>query len=398
MPPLSSLILVGGNPANVALTDKDFAVVNSILQSHFPKDKKEFNARELAFILDEFKKYDPYLEHATTHNLSQPYKHLRNFIKFLLYRMTNNFDALLLCEGIKGSGKSNFAILCALIWCKLLDIKFDFKKNLCYTNEQVMHALDTLPPFSPIVCDEAVNFCVSEEWAKVENRELRKRLAQVRTKHFFFVLCFPMKITKVQTTYLDSFVNYWISIFYRGLGAVFIRDLNPANDSWRIKDFSTIGSYNEFSKPEQIKKLLEKHPNFWKLISIPKLPHKVYEKYLVYREKNVYHVGGADLLVSRDSATTALLVETLKDIMQKDGSVTMNRLLIHLRNEHDVDVTKKDIDKAIKENEEVLKKAFEKKVLLRVSEVDHKRAVREYLKQEIKKEATKDEVDDVAIT
>jgi len=88
----------------------------------------------------------------------------------------------------------------------------------------------------------------------------------------------------------------------------------------------------------------------------------------------------------------------LKDIMQKDGSVTMNRLLIHLRNEHDVDVTKKDIDKAIKENEEVLKKAFEKKVLLRVSEVDHKRAVREYLKQEIKKEATKDEVDDVAIT
>jgi hypothetical protein len=443
------------------------------------------------------------------------------------------------CEGIKGAGKSSFAVMLAMMWCKMLDIKFDTTKHIAYTNAQVMHALDTLPPFSPLVCDESVNFCLlgstlvrtptgtkrmdelgthtvmsfnrsrntivparaqffssgrkevfavtlddgstinttedhrflvtrnnkdlwtnirqlkegdevkrvgrmsrlsfpslelaqtcrgggsvvglkvqsitsigihdvydasvpryhnfildngviahnclSEEWASVENRELRKKLAQIRTKHFLFILCFPMKINKVQKTYLESFVNYWISIFYRGTGAIFIRDMNPAFDAWRIKDFADIGSYNEFTPREVIMKKLEKHPNFWKMLSIPPLPAKVYEKYLKVREKNVYNTDTALSTVTRETVMNALLVQVLRDIMMKDGSVTLNRLSIHLRNEYDLDVKRSELDAAIKDAEALVKKGIELGIMTRLSELEHKTAVRQFLKTEIVK-------------
>ena len=58
----------------------------------------------------------------------------------------------------------------------------------------------------------ANNFVVhnsSADWAKKENRELKKKLAQVRTKHLLYILCFPLKVAKVEKTYLESFTNYW---------------------------------------------------------------------------------------------------------------------------------------------------------------------------------------------
>ena len=43
----------------------------------------------------------------------------------------------------------------------------------------------------------ANNFIVhnsSEDWAKAQNKTLKKKLAEVRTKHLLFILCFPLKI------------------------------------------------------------------------------------------------------------------------------------------------------------------------------------------------------------
>jgi len=58
-------------------------------------------------------------------------------------------------------------------------------------------------------CDEAIRFASSADWNKKENKELKKKLAQVRTKHLFYILCFPLKIYKLEKTYLESYVNYW---------------------------------------------------------------------------------------------------------------------------------------------------------------------------------------------
>jgi hypothetical protein len=58
-------------------------------------------------------------------------------------------------------------------------------------------------------CDEAVKFASSADWAKKESKQLKEKLAQVRTKHLLFILCFPLKIMKIEKNYLESFVNYW---------------------------------------------------------------------------------------------------------------------------------------------------------------------------------------------
>lgn len=281
------------------------------------------------------------------------------------------------------SGKSSFAILTALLWCKKLDIKFHPRKHIVYTNEQLMHALDTLPPFSPIIADEAINFCLTENWAKSENKELKKKLAQVRTKHFFFIMCFPLKINKVEQTYLESFVNYWIDIFTRGQGVIFTRDANPAHDAWRIKDFKDLGSYNEFSSPETIKKKLAKHPNFWKLMNIPPLPTNVYAKYLKIREKNVYTKEDATRLLTREEAIRGLLVQVLQDIMMKDGSITPRRLVIHIRNEYDIEITEKEIAQAIKDSTDLLKRCLEIGIVGNISKKENAESFLRLAKQAV---------------
>ena len=59
------------------------------------------------------------------------------------------------------------------------------------------------------IANECVAHNSSADWAKKENKELKKKLAQVRTKHLLYILCFPLKINKLEKTYLESFVNYW---------------------------------------------------------------------------------------------------------------------------------------------------------------------------------------------
>jgi len=49
----------------------------------------------------------------------------------------------------------------------------------------------------------------SADWNKRGSKELKKKLAQVRTKHLFYILAFPLKIYKLEKVYLESFVNYW---------------------------------------------------------------------------------------------------------------------------------------------------------------------------------------------
>jgi len=84
----------------------------------------------------------------------------------------------------------------------------------------------------------ANNFIVhnsSEDWAKKENKELKKKLAQVRTKHLLFVLCFPLKIQKVDKTYLDSNVNYWC---LDGNTKIYIKDTKGINRKLPMRELA----------------------------------------------------------------------------------------------------------------------------------------------------------------
>lgn len=229
--------------------------------------------------------------------------------------------------------------------------------------------------------------CMAENWANTENKELKKKLAKVRTKHLFFIMCFPLKINKVERTYLESFVNYWIDIYSRGKGAIFTRDSNPANDAWRIKDFGDLGSYNEFTRHEQIKQKLERHPNFWKMMNIPRLNESIYKRYLAIRELNVYNDPTVSKNISRDEVMKSLLIKVLRDMMMRDSSVTMKRLLIHIRNEYDIDVSESELNKAITDSGDLYKRALEIGMISTISKQENLRILKSMGKEMVEKVA-----------
>lgn len=318
----------------------------------------KFSYKELLYIFQEFLTDEGklYLEKRTD---GMGHARFRKFVEHLLYRNLANYDSMVLLTGDKGSGKSSVAMMIAKYWCKLIGIRFDPKRHLAYNNADLVKKIAVLKKFEPIVADEAVRFCTTEEWAKKENKKLKIKLAQVRTKHLLFILCFPLKVEKVDKVYLESFVNYWVDIFGRGLGAAFVKDRNPAKDAWRIKSFSKIGSYNEFTSITQVEKVLKKHPNFWTTMRFPKPSKTLYSRYLEVREKTVYDDDNVVGLIGKEDIYKALLVLALRDIMQHDQSLTMNRIILHLKNEYDIALTKTMIEDTIKDSEQMIKRIKE---------------------------------------
>ena len=327
-----------------------------------PEDKKTFTYNELLYVIQEMSTMEgkPYLEG----NQSIMYGHevFRRFVELLMYRNLANFDSMVLITSEKGMGKSSAAIMIARYWCKLQGIKFDPARHIAYNNADLMNKIDQLNKFEPIIADEAIRFVSSEDWAKKENKDLKKRLAQVRTKHLLYILCFPLKIYKVEKTYLENYVNYWLDLYGRGVGAIYVRDKNPVQDSWRQKEFSLVGSYSEFTNSQKILERLKKHPNFWIQVKIPRPPRWLYEKYLKVREKNVYDDENVLSSVSKEDIWKALLIMALRDIMLHDTTLTMNRIILHIRNEYDVNMTKAQVEAALEDCKQLVLKIREKAI------------------------------------
>lgn len=208
----------------------------------------------------------------------------------------------------------------------------------------------------------ANNFIVhnsSSDWAKRENKELKKKLAQVRTKHLFYILCFPMKLDKVESNYLQSFVNYWIDLYDRGVGAIYIKDRNPLKDTWAKDYFKKLSSYNEFTSTHNVEDILKKHPNYWTMVRFPKPPRWLYERYLKVREKNIYDEDTVMQNVSKEDIQRAFLILALRDIMQNDTTLTMHRILMHIKNNYDMLLPKSCVQALVDDAKQLVDKVRE---------------------------------------
>lgn len=320
----------------------------------FP-DKDTFSKTDIMIILNEMTKAEKYYPRGTITKGSK-YKIFKYFVRYCLYRNLANFDTMLLLTGDKGVGKSSFAIMLGREWCSLLGIQFSARYHIAYSNAQVQERIDNLPRFHPLISDEAVNFAAAAEWAKLENRELRKKIAQVRTRHLFFILCWPMKVNKIEKSYLDSFVNYWIHIIKRGAGAIFVKDINPVTDSWRLSLFKDIGGFTEFTGIDKVKKKLMGHPNFWYIITVPKPSEEFYKRYLIIREKNIYNEAGVLTNMTRQDIQKAILIKVLQDIMVRDSSLSMKRLLLHIENEYGFTMKESELKLVIGDAEMLIEK------------------------------------------
>jgi hypothetical protein len=327
-------------------------------------ESKQYNYNELLYVIHEMLDQEgtKYLQEDDVHG--GPYAKFRRFVELILYRNIANYDSMILLTSDKGGGKSSAALMIAKEWCRLIGIKFDPKIHFAYNNNDVMRCVDELPKFSPVVADESVRFASSEDWSKTSNKLLKRKLAQVRTKHLLFILCFPLKIYKLEKTYLESYCTYWCEIFGRGDGAVFVKDKNPVHDTWRLKDFLKLSAYNEFTPKSTIERELKKHPNFWQTISFPKPDDTLYNRYLAVRELNVYDDPNVLSAVNKTDIHMALMILAFRDIMTHDPTLTINRILLHVKNEYQLTLQKSVIEGIIEDSKQLILKVHDKTIEL----------------------------------
>lgn len=321
-------------------------LAESIVSENLP-GKQSFTMEDIVLILEEALRDDGrayLLQERKTRRSNKAY---RDFVRLMLRRNLANFDSMVLLTARKGGGKSTGAIDLAREWCRLLGIHFDVRRHIAYNNSDLRYRIDTLPPFSPLIADESVRFMSSEDWNKRENKDLKKKLAQIREKHILFIMCFPLKIKKVEKNYLDSFVNYWIELFMRGYGALFLPDNNPVHDPWRLDWFKRMGAYTEFTDPRIIERKLSRHPNFWQLMFFPKLPKSIERTYHEYRESNVYSDEQSSVKVRRDEVYRSAMLMTLSDIITQDTRFTLQRIRLHVSNNYDIKLSDADIKNVI---------------------------------------------------
>lgn len=152
----------------------------------------------------------------------------------------------------------------------------------------------------------------------------------------------------------NNIIIHNCDLFGRGIGAIYVKDKNPVNDSWRLRDFQKLGSYTEFTSISDVKDKLRKHPNFWAIIKFPKPSVALYNKYLIQREKNVYNDEDVMSNVSKDDIYKALLILTLRDLMQNDLTLSMNRILLHIKNQYDVPITKEMINTVVDDSKQLV--------------------------------------------
>lgn len=319
-------------------------ILTKILQTGY-SGKKEFTVNDIVNIFDEFM------------NNSELYmydkqKHTKGYIQLVNYfisRMMANFDNMILLTGQKGTGKSSFAIMLASAYCKILGIRFSPKRHMAYTNAQVIERIKNLDSFEPLICDEAINFASADDWAKSENKELVKELGKIRTKHLFFILCWPLKMLNISPKYRNSYVNYWVDVYKRGSGAIFVKDFNPNKEVWNMKAFDKIPTYNEFTAPDIVEGYLKKHPNFWQQIRVPKPSEKKYKEYLEVRENNVYNNNDVMSRVTKTDVARAGLILSLKDLLISNSSVGIKRILLHIKQEYGITIAGQDLKSVLED-------------------------------------------------
>jgi hypothetical protein len=337
----------------IGLTNLDVQILDDIMKKYDITPDKNITVNNIYKIVNDYKKTRVGHEVGVVQTKKKLFS---AFVKYCLHRNLANFDTLILITADKGTGKSSTAIQMARNWCKLIGIKFKPKRHIAYNNADMIRCIDTLNKFEPLIADEAIRFATSEDWAKAENKELKKKLGQVRTKHLFYILCFPLKVTKLEKTYLNSYVDYWIDLFDRGKGALFIKDKNPSSDVWNIKKFEKLGNWNEFTSPEFIEKTLSKHPNFWKIISVPSLHKSIYDKYLKVRESNVYDDENAFDAMTKDDYYRAALLLTLRDIVTRDGSLQYKRILKSIYRVYGIEIPQSSLNIIMEDANQLIKK------------------------------------------
>lgn len=159
--------------------------------------------------------------------------------------------------------------------------------SIAYDNEDIKEKIYNLPPYSVIHADEGLRFLMASDWMKSENKELKKMVAQCRTKHLIFLICIPT-FSWVDKKYRNDMCNYWLRLMTRGDALLSIPVLSEQEDPWGLKQFNDmLGHFTFLSSEKEIEQKITKllkHSNVRDRVRIPQVSEELYNYYLKYRD------------------------------------------------------------------------------------------------------------------
>lgn len=98
----------------------------------------------------------------------------------------NKFDSIFCISGMEGTGKSTFAFTLA----HFIDPTFNLDR-VVFSPEELMKVIDTAPPESAIVFDEAILALFSQDASNAMQNVLIKKFVTIRKKRLYIILVIP---------------------------------------------------------------------------------------------------------------------------------------------------------------------------------------------------------------
>lgn len=256
-----------------------------------------------------------------------PYKELDNFVDLLRGFQELDMDLLIPITGFKGSGKTTNGMDIASKYLEKYGTEpFDPERHIAYDNFDVQNLIQHLPPYSPLLCDEAVRFAMGEDWQKGESKELKKKVTQIRTKHLIILFCIP-EFWWLDKKYREDLTVFWIHCFCRGYSLVFTPDLRlGVEDHWHRKEFQkgVTRSINIFTPINEILPYYRKHPCYWSDLSFYKINERIYSKYLRIRDQKA--------LEPSQSLSRFELIKLILWKLKKQFGFSDEKLAVYLKN------------------------------------------------------------------
>lgn len=174
-------------------------------------------------------------------------------------------DFVLCLSGSTGEGKSTLSLHVA----QLVDENFSISNNITFSRQETIERIKTLPKYSCVVVDEAINLLFRRDFAKREQKDLLKLLDMCRDRNLCLIFNIP------QAWSLDSHilnrVRCWIYVYKRGSALVFQPSENPfSRDPWNRALNELLVRKGQWRRSK----------NYVSSLRFNKVPKQTFEKYL----------------------------------------------------------------------------------------------------------------------
>ena len=267
------------------------------------------------------------------------YEKLSKFVTLLRHiQIQDDNNVNLGVTGRLGCGKSSLTIDIAREYVRRYfgEERFDVEKYIAYNNKDIIEKIHSLPPYSPLIADEAIRIVWSRDWNKMENKELAKLSTQIRTKKLIFFMNIP-RLQWIDSMFRTGLLDIWIWVHANlspegkeSYALVFEPDENQGEpDQWHMSTFrkyskSKRNRIGRFTDIERLFKMVKNHPCFMDSFKFPKVPKELYERYLLIRNKRAFE--STDQYINQKDAAKILIYNIKHNWIKLNNTIRESRV------------------------------------------------------------------------